>query len=195
MQCDVDPDLLEAVLRERPDVELARAKYPAGTPLDPEPGNLDERCARTRGAIESGSASVHDAVFVADGTFVIVDLLERLPEGFALVDVQSIYDMRPQDLPDVVVQVHVARAAGLDIRRVEIMHFGQGTGDPWANPARSDVTAAVEALLPEVPEQLRRMHEAIAGPLPVLQPERPCVSPFDCSFYLRCHPEDPESSI
>jgi two-component system chemotaxis sensor kinase CheA len=68
--------------------------------------------AETREALAAGAPAVFEASFLADGVFAAVDVLEQLEDGFALIEVKSSYSVKPQFIPDVAIQVHVARAAG-----------------------------------------------------------------------------------
>ncbi len=125
---------------------------------------------------------------MVDGLFSAIDVLERLDAGFALVEVKSTYSVKPQFIPDVAIQVHVATAAGIDVRRAEVMHLvrERDCAEGEVRFARVDVTAEVEAFLPQVPERLSEMREALAGPLPVVRSGLQCRAPYECAFLTRC---------
>ena len=178
---------LQAVFNRGTDIgERARLEFPGGTLIDFQPWRIDEKCDATRAALAAGAPAIFEASFFADGVFAAVDVLERLERGFALVEVKSTWSVKPQFLPDVAIQVYVARAAGVDLRRAEVMHMRRGRrGEPLAF-ARVDVTEQVEALQAALSAQVREMRAAMGGELPVVQPGEQCRRPYDCPFLARC---------
>jgi hypothetical protein len=184
------PDLQEVFDRGHRIGELAQAQFQGGVLIDEEPWAIAQKCAATRAALANEAPAIFEASFVADDAFAAIDILERLQTGFALVEVKSTYSLKPQFIPDVAIQVHIARAAGMDVRRAEVMHVVRDRGrvEGGERFARVDVTARVEAFLPEVPGHLARMREALAGALPVVQPGPWCRVPYECAFLARCQP-------
>lgn len=182
-----DDDLAATFARGHRVGDAARAAFAGGVLVDREPWEIAEKVADTRAALAAGAPAVFEASFVADGVFVAVDVLERAERGHVLVEVKSTWRVKPQFVPDVAIQMHVARAAGIDVARAEVMHL-----DPRAarhgedHFVRADVTAGVEAFLPSVPAHLRRMEEALAGGLPPASPATACGEPYDCPFERRC---------
>jgi hypothetical protein len=168
--------------------EAARRCFPGGTLVDLEPWQVRERVEATRSALGSGAPAVFEASFAAGGVFAAVDVLERLPVGWALVEVKSTFGVKPQFLPDVAVQLFAARAAGLDVRRVELMHLDRARPATDDDPrfVRVDVTAAAEALQLALPAQLGTMRAALEGALPAVAPGEHCGSPYRCPFLPRC---------
>lgn len=184
------PDLQTVFDRGHRIGEAARSAFPGGVLVDREPWEIAEKVADTRVALTGGAPAIFEASFVADGTFVAVDVLEQLERGHAIIEVKSTFRVKPQFVPDVAIQVHVARAAGIDVRRAEVMHLDRRAGSGDAGPfVRADVTAAVEAFLPSLPERLRRMNEALTGGLPPAVPDTRCDDPYDCPFEHRCAAE------
>ncbi len=185
-ELEPDPGLQAVFDRGHRIGELAQAEFPGGVLVDAEPWQIADKCAKTQAALAAGAPAVFEASFVADETFVAVDVLERLDRGFALVEVKSTYGVKPQFIPDVAVEVHVARAAGVDVRRAEVMHLAHGGRGEPERFVRVDVTAEVEAFLPIVPGHIARLSTALSGSLPVVQPGPQCQSPYECAFLERC---------
>lgn len=177
--------------------ELARERFPGGTLVDLEPWQVGERVAATAAALERGAPAIFEASFAAGGAFAALDVLERRRRGYGLVEVKATLQVKPQFVPDVALQLHAARAAGVDVRRAEVMHLGRDCAFPDLSSlfAREDVTDAAEALLPAIPRQLRRMREALDGPVPDVAPGAHCSDPYDCPFAARCRPELPEHHV
>ena len=61
--------------------------------------------------------------------------------------------------------------------------------------ARTDVTERVEALLPEIPDQIAEQLAALEGPLPDVAIGDHCTTPYDCPFMKRCWPDLPEHHL
>lgn len=167
--------------------ELARCYFPGGALIAFEPWHIRERVEATASAIASGAPAVFEASFAAGGVFAAVDVLERLARGWALIEVKSAFGVKPQFLPDVAVQLYAARAAGLEVRRIELMHLDRSSSSD-DNPKfiRTEVTAAAEALQPEIPARLADMRATLNGELPAIAPGGHCDSPYACPFLERC---------
>ena len=192
------PELVpDEVLQDRFDQgirvgELARERFPGGRLIDLPHYAARERVAATRKALDDGAPAVFEATFVEDGTFVAVDVLERLAEGFRLIEVKSTKTAKDEHVPDAAVQVYVAGKAGIDVRAVEIMHLNPEHRFPDVGDlfARTDVTEAVEAHLPGVPSEIARQRAMLAGPMPDLPIGAHCFAPYGCPFFDRCWPGD-----
>jgi hypothetical protein len=186
---ELRPDMeLQAVFDRGHHVgELARLQFPGGALVDFDPWRVRERVDATRNAIASGAPAVFEASFAAGGVFAAVDVLERLADGWALVEVKSTYSVKDQFIPDVAIQLHAARAAGVDVRRTEVMHLHR-IQPTAAEPSfvRQNVTARAEALQPAIPAQLARMRAALDGALPDIAPGTHCSRPYECPFQSRC---------
>ena len=105
---------LQAILNRGQRVgELARAQVPGGVLIDLPHYEFEGRLAATARALANGAPVVYEASFLEDGVFVAVDILERRGSRFVLVEVKSTLDVKEEHLPDVAVQLHVVRRAGL----------------------------------------------------------------------------------
>jgi hypothetical protein len=168
--------------------ERARDQFPGGTLIGHDYWEVEQKVADTRAALEARSPAIYEASFQEDGVFVAVDVLERGRGGHTIVEVKSSTAVKEQYLPDVAIQLHVARRAGLDVRRGEVMHLNSACRFPELSDlfVRADVTAEAEALLPEIPAQVKRMQRALAGELPVVEVGPHCDEPYECPFKGRC---------
>lgn len=176
--------------------ELAREQFPGGELID-----LDHRDpareARTRELLAAGVPAVFEATFIADHTYAAIDVLLRERKGFALVEVKARNSVKDQNILDAAVQTHVARAAGIDVRRVEIMHLNPDYVHP--GPAdlfvREDVTEQAEKLLADIPAKIQSLLTVLEGDLPDVKLGPQCSAPNDCPFGSRCWPEDKDSVL
>ena len=118
---------IDKVLQDRFDQgaevgELARTHFPGGVLID-LPHNDPGRIEATGRALAAGAPAVFEATFVQDRVYVAIDVLERTADGFTLIEVKSSTKVKDEHIPDVAIQVWVARRAGIDVRRAEVMHL------------------------------------------------------------------------
>jgi len=186
-----------ALNRGRQVGELARQHVPGGVLIDLPTWELDARVGTTAQALADGASVVYEASFKAGGGFASVDILERGRHGFSLIEVKSTLDVKIEHLPDVALQAHVLTSAGLDVRHIEVMHLNRECRHPDLSNlfVRERVTADVLSLLPEIPAKLSELHQALDGPLPVVEPGPHCDAPYACPFKGRCWPEQAEHHV
>lgn len=176
---------------------LAQARVPGGVLIDFPHYAISERLEATKLALTNGAGAIYEASFFADDTFVAVDILERLRDGFRLIEVKSSTRVKPDHIPDVAVQLHVLRKAGLPVISAELMHLNSDCTYPNLRDlfTRADVTKGAEALLPAVPGEIGRQLEMLRGNLPEVPIGPHCDSPYECPFKSRCWPEFPRYHV
>ena len=81
------------------------------------------RVALTRKLIDAGAPAIFEASFLADNTFVAVDVLSPQEDGFHLTEAKSSNSQKEEHLADAAVQVHVLERRGIRITGVDIMHL------------------------------------------------------------------------
>src|SRR6266849_2639013 len=155
--------------------ERARQYVPGGALIDLPFYQYDNKVAATRAALERQLPALYEAWFLADNTYVGVDILERTARGYGVIEVKASNSQKPEHLPDAAVQVHVLRRSGLPVERVEVMHLNPQCRYPDLSNlfVREDVTAVVEGVLIGV-------H---------------CSKPHECPFIERCWPTLPDHHI
>lgn len=172
---------------------------PVGTLIDGAYWDIDGRLAATRAALEKVNRDtvIYEAAFLEDGVFCAVDILQKVRGGWALVEVKSTTRVKPGHLMDVALQAHVLRRAGLELKRVELMHLDRECRHPALDQlfVRRDLTDEVEAVVPEIPALIEEQQRVLAGELPVVALGQQCTSPYDCAFLLRCWPERPDHHV
>ncbi|HEY2857935.1 MAG TPA: DUF2779 domain-containing protein [Terracidiphilus sp.] len=161
-----------------------------------EGGHRDpERIPRTRAAIDAGTSVIFEGCFEEDGVFCAVDVLEKNGDGWTLIEVKSSSEVKDYHYPDVAVQAHVVKKAGLKVTRMEVMHLNREFRSPDVGPlfVRADVTAEVTALLEQVPQMIAREMEVLRGDLPEQPVGKQCWfrgNDKPCAFFDRCWPQD-----
>ena len=170
--------------------EAARGYVPGGVLIDLPHTDYDGKLTATQKAVVSGATAIYEASFVADDVFVAVDILVREPCGWRVIEVKSTTSLKEQHLPDVAVQVHVLRRAGLIVTGSEVMVLNRACTYPDLSDlfVRHDVTADVEAMLGGIPAEVQSQLSSLEGPLPDVLPGRHCFEPYDCPFAARCWP-------
>jgi predicted RecB family nuclease len=174
--------------------EAARTRYPGGVLIDLPHHDVAGRVAATAQALAQGAAAIFEATFVADDTYVAIDVLQQQGDGYRLTEVKSSTSQKDEHVPDVAVQARVAAACGVKITAAEVLHLNKEFRSPDSGElfAHTDVTGLVAALLPEVPDELQRQQEVLAGPLPDVPIGLHCFEPHECPFMARCWPDTPD---
>jgi len=177
--------------------ERARGHVPGGELIGLPFFQYDDKVAATREALNHEPPAIYEAWFLADDTYVGVDILERTPRGHTVIEVKASNSRKPEHLPDAAVQVHVLRGAGLQVERAEVMHLNPECRHPDLSNlfVREDVTALVEGALIGVPDELAAQRRMLEGPLPDVPIGEHCTRPYDCPFLERCWPKLPDHHV
>jgi len=193
---ELQPDI---VLQDRFDQgshvgTLARGTFSQGVLVDLPHNAYDERVKLTQKLIADGAPAIFEASFLADNTFVAVDVLTPVDGGFHLTEVKSSSSQKEEHLPDVAVQIHVLAQSGIKITGADVMHLSKDCHFPDLSDlfARTDVTTAVEPLLGKVGWEIDAQLQMLDGPLPDVPIGLHCHEPYKCPFMERCWPKDPD---
>src|SRR5213596_3987825 len=189
---------LRNVLNQGTEVgRVARERVPAGVLIDLPFSEWDNRVAETREALKSEPPAIYEGMFLADETYAAVDILERGPRGYGVVEVKAANSLKPEHVPDVAVQVHVLRRAGLPVERAEVMHLNPECRYPDLGNlfVREDVSALVEGVLLGVSDELAAQHRMLEGSLPDVPIGDHCSRPHVCPFIERCWPKLPHHHV
>ena len=176
---------------------LARERFPDGVLIDLPHHAVEQRLQRTRETLEQHVPVIFEASFVADNTYVAVDVLERQSKGYRLIEVKSSSSQKDEHIPDAAVQVHVAQQNGIDVRVAEILHLNKefrhpDVGDLFEN---ADVTTLVDEMLPGISTEIEAQLDVLRGPLPDVAIGVHCFEPRECPFLERCWPQSPDHII
>ncbi|HEX6790391.1 MAG TPA: DUF2779 domain-containing protein [Candidatus Krumholzibacteria bacterium] len=176
---------------------LARTYVPGGVLIDLPFYETRQRVEATARAIDAGVPVIYEASFMADDVFVAVDILERNGDGFTLAEVKSTLSAKRVHIPDVAIQLHVARRSGLDVERAQVMHLNRECRHPDLSNlfVREDVTPLLEDELRDAPARIDALHAMLAGALPEIATGPHCSAPYPCPFVGRCWAPQPEHHI
>jgi len=179
---------------------LARAYVPGGRLIKRGGRSLSAILSESAKAIEDPAVpAIYECAVIAENTLVFPDILERVEGGFVLIEVKSKTSVSEQKhVPDVAIQAHVLRAAGIPIVRCEVMHLNRDCVYPDLSNlfAREDVTELVETRLQSIREEMRLQTITARLPLaPNVATGAHCKRPDPCPFMDRCWPETPTDHI
>ena len=179
---------------------LARTYVPGGRLIKRGGRSLNAILAESREAIADPSVpAIYECAAIANDTLVFPDILQRADDGFILIEVKSKTSVSEQKhVPDVAIQAHVLRAAGIPIVRCEVMHLNRDCVYPDLSNlfTRQDVTEMVEARLGTIEQEMR--DQKITARLPVapnVETGAHCKRPDPCPFIDRCWPVAPTDHI
>src|SRR5256885_12953850 len=158
---------------------LARLTFPGGTLVDLPHNAYAERVKLTRKLLDDGAPAIFEASFLADNTFVAVDVLTPQEGGYHLTEGKSSSSQKEEHLPDAAVQVHVLSRSGIHITGVDVMHLNKECHFPdLPNLFEcTDVTAAVQPLLGKIGWEVDAQLAIPAGPRPQYPLGRPRPEP------------------
>lgn len=179
---------------------IARTYVPGGRLIKRGGRSLHVILEESRHAIADPSVpAIYECAVMADNTLVFPDILERVDGGFILIEVKSKTSVSEQKhIPDVAIQAHVLRTAGIPIVRCEVMHLSRDCVYPDLSNlfARQDVTEMVEARLATIPAEMRLQLTTARLPIaPNVETGAHCKRPDPCPFLERCWPVPPSDHI
>jgi predicted RecB family nuclease len=184
--------------------ELATRLYPGGRRIAEDHTHHEKAVQTTLKVIENPEIhAIYEAAFLSDDIRVRVDILERLENGrWNLIEVKSSASVKDVHLPDVAVQWHVLRGAGLEIDKAFLMHvnneyvYDGKELDLNSFFISSDVTKEVVAMQESVPSMISELKAVLSdSDPPDIPPSRHCNTPYECEFYEHCTKEMPEHWI
>ena len=144
--------------------QLARDYVPGGELIDFPYFAVEQKVAATGEALRCKAPAIYEASFLADGVFVGVDILERRRGAYAIIEVKSSTKVKEEYIPDVAIQAHVLRQAGLKVAAAEVMHLNRECVYPDLHDlfVREDVTEQVEALPVDIGAEVEAQRSMLA---------------------------------
>jgi hypothetical protein len=143
----------------------------------------------TAQALAEGETTLFEATFIADGLLIKADILQRVEEGWHLMEVKATNSVKEAHVPDVAFQLFVIRQAGLDPARASVMHLNRECRAPDLDDLfiTEDVWAAAQEILPQVAADVAEMRRIIDLPeAPVVEIGRFCTKSSICPFAEVC---------
>jgi hypothetical protein len=177
--------------------DLARRLYDPrgeGVLLDPQAEGFDAALARSR-ALLATAQPVFEAGFAAAGALAFADILEPVDgdaRRWRMVEVKSSTSVKDYHREDAAIQAFVARAAGVPLESIALVHIDSswvypGKGDYRGLLVEEDLTEGAFARSAEVEAWIARAQTVAAlAQEPGVEPGAHCGSPYACGFAEHC---------
>ena len=144
---------------------------------------------------------IYEASFVGGGVYCRVDVLRPAGEtGWDLLEVKSTTRVKDVHLDDIAIQDHGLRAAGIDVRRLYLVHLDrgyrrEGALDPQRLFHAEDVTERARARREDVQEAIARAFRVIEGDEPRVPIGPHCDEPYECALKSSCWAHVPDDAV
>lgn len=179
--------------------ELARELLGGGVLVDAEYQQVREANAHTERLLSQPAEAVSmlfEAGFSHQDVHVRVDAYRRDADGDTLIEVKSSTSVKDEHLWDCAIQTWVGRGAGRPIVRVMLAHVDnqfvyRREGDYRGLLKVEDITAQVDALVPEIPGIAESLKQVATGPIPAITTGDHCTAPYACPFLDHCQGQEP----
>lgn len=184
--------------------ELARQRFPRGRLVTAGYRQTEAALEETARLIDDSSVpAIFEGAFLADGTLIRVDILERAVTddgrpAWRLIEVKSSTKVKDVHLDDLAIQHHVLLGAGLSVVGVGLMHINTSYAYPGGPIdlaqlfAIEDLSEVVTGRRAAVPQLVSAMHALVREPqVPAIEPGRQCHQPYECPFWAHCTKEKP----
>ncbi len=167
----------------------ARKRFAGGELVMAPAWEYDQAIRGTKNAMEKGAPAIFEAAFQNGPLYVRVDILERVPEGWNIIEVKSSVSVKEDSLVDCTIQYAVLKGLGIDVQRVKLMYINKACVAPNLENLFSvaDVTDEVKTRSASVKTSIKDFLEAIRKDQPPeIQAGTHCTSPYECRFQKKC---------
>jgi hypothetical protein len=183
---------------------MATRRYPGGILIEEDYMHHEAAIQTTLDVMEDYSVgAIFEAAYMEDGVRIRADILERLSaRRWNLIEVKSSTKVKDEYLTDVAVQYRVLEIAGIDLKRIYLMHIDREyildgeELDLNRFLVLEDLTDDAIRLQDFVRDNLDRLKAILAtSDPPDVQPSRHCHHPHTCEFWDHCTRNVPENWI
>ena len=103
---------------------LAQKQFPGGVAVQNGWKNPQAAAAQTRELMARGVPAIYEAAFLYHDIFVLVDILQKTPGGWNIIEVKSSgKNINPIYLDDVSIQNYVVAKNGVSVEHCYLMHI------------------------------------------------------------------------
>jgi len=179
--------------------ELARERFSGGILIDADYEKISEAFDLTKKALSNGQSIIFEGVFSFDNVLVRPDVIKQDKNNdWELIEVKSSTSVKEENIHDVAIQTYVLKGAGIDVKRMFLMHINSECVYPDLSNlfAIEEITEQVNDTLSTVPEKLDDFRKMLSlKDHPDIQIGKHCSSPYGCPFTDHCWSWIPENSI
>ena len=183
-----EPTALRRMLNGQAVDKKAREQFPNGR-LIPYRNHPEEMVPLTLASITDGADTLFQATLAEADMLVKVDILQKMDEGWHLIEVKSSTSVKKEHLPDVAFQMFVCEQSGIEIVQASVMHINNKCRYPDLSDLFTtvDVTTEARQLQAQVAEDIGEMRRQLAQTNhPGTHIGRHCQRPYLCRFYEYC---------
>lgn len=176
--------------------ELAQEVFHGGLLIDQPHDEHEEAMEATRQAMNNPEVqAIYEAAFQHEGKPIRVDVLRKLEEGgYELLEVKATSKVKDHHELDVAFQAFVLEEAGIDLRRVGVMHpdkeyvVREEGFEPTEFFQRHDLTQRARELRSKVRQDAQQLRQTVAqDEIPDVEVGSHCRNPHRCPFHDFCH--------
>ncbi len=183
--------------------DLAKDLFPEGVEIawsDDPNVRIERTVAETLERMKQ-RIPLYEASFLVDGCYCRADLLvPAAGEAWDLYEVKSATSVKDVNLHDVAFQAWAIEQSGVRLDRLYLVHLDntyvrQGEIDIHELFHAEDVTGRARDLMPDVPQNVRRMQAVIAGERPGTSIGEHCSDPYECDLWPACSSFLPHDNV
>jgi predicted RecB family nuclease len=180
--------------------EKARLLFPGGILVEEAAFQHAQAVARTAALMADPDVpAIFEAAFSLQDIRIRVDILERRPAGWRLLEVKSSTEVKGHHLDDVALQAFVLAGLSVVMESHFLVHVntayvrGAGEVDWSAYFTKAKVDEEIAKRLPSLPGRLSSQGQILLqAALPHAEPSKQqCRKPVECGFWDRCTADKP----
>lgn len=174
---------------------IAQSLFPNGINMSPSrPNFLQQKAEETAKNIQNPDIkTMYEAVFIYEGTLIMVDIMTRDGDGWRIIEVKSSMSLSQTYLKDAALQYYVLKGCGIHISDMQLMYINKNYirhGDINLSELfiaesvvdfASDYAKTIERNIDKFKKMLTQPHS------PDIIPGEQCENPYKCDFYGFCH--------
>ena len=184
---------------------LARKRFPGGVLVENGWQNPQEAIKRTQELMAQGVPAIYEAAFSYNGILVFVDILEKTPTGWNLVEVKSStgnpekpHDIDPTYLDDISIQRYVLTHCGVTPEHCYLMcinpQYVLETDEVNVEQFFLLLCADSELLsAQDIEDDFEKIEKLLAGPEPEAELNKTGCAGCECHDY--CWKDIPDGSV
>lgn len=173
---------------------LARARFPGGVAVEHDQ-SWEGRVEGTKRLLANPDVpAIFDGCFEHNGVRARVGMLQRLPDGWLVVEHKPVNRIHEKHELDVAASAWIAEGAGLAVRGRRLLHLDRDYVRGAGLVDARQVFLEIEVERVDFAETAAILGFDLPGE-PVVDPGEQCTRPRRCEFYGRCNPAPGEMSI
>lgn len=198
-------DQRQAMLDMGKEIGLAaQRRFPGGMVVEEDYRHSQAALERTAELLGDPKVpAIFEGAFQFEGTFVRVDILERVQEEtWRLIEVKASARVKSVHIDDLALQTYVLQGCGILLTGSFLMHINRhyaylgGPLDLEQLFSIQEITDAIATRLAPLPDQVHALREVLGlSEAPDVEPGTHCHVPYSCPFWSHCTQKKPDRWI